>query len=92
MLGRKEDAIKEAQDAVEKLPVSKDATYGALVLINSAVVDTWTGQIDEAFAKLETLEKIPCGIYYGQLKRDSLWDPLRNDARFNKLLAELAPR
>jgi serine/threonine protein kinase len=91
LLGRKEDAIKEAQDAVEKLPISKDAVYGALVLINSAVVATWTGHIDEAFAKLETLAKIPAGIYYGQLKRDPLWDPLRKDARFSKLLAELAP-
>jgi tetratricopeptide (TPR) repeat protein len=92
LLGRKEDAIKEAAGALEKLPISKDATYGPLILINSAIVDTWTGQTDEAFAKLDTLAKIPAGIYYGQLKRDPLWDPLRNDPRFHKLLAELAPQ
>jgi TolB-like protein len=92
LLGRKEDAIKEATDALAKLPISKDATYGPLILINSAIVDTWTGRIDQAFAKLDTLAKIPAGIYYGQLQRDPLWDPLRHDARFNKLLAELAPQ
>jgi serine/threonine protein kinase/Tfp pilus assembly protein PilF len=91
LLGRKEDAIKEAEDALEKLPISKDATYGPLVLINSAIVDTWTGQTNQAFTKLETLAKIPSGIYYGQLKRDPLWNPLRSDPRFKKLLSKLAP-
>jgi serine/threonine protein kinase/tetratricopeptide (TPR) repeat protein len=90
LLGRKAAALKEAADALEKLPISKDATYGPLILINSAIVDTWTGQIDQAFTKLDTLIKIPAGIYYGQLKLDPLWDPLRNDPRFSKLLAELA--
>jgi hypothetical protein len=31
------------------------------------------------------------GVFYGPLKLDPLWDPLRNDPRFDKLLAELAP-
>jgi hypothetical protein len=29
--------------------------------------------------------------YYGVLKLDPDWDPLRKDPRFDKLLAELAP-
>jgi serine/threonine-protein kinase len=74
------------------LPISKDTLNGPGVLANSAVVNAWTGQIDEAFRKLETLARTPFGIYYGQLKKDPVWDPLRQDPRFEKLLAELAPR
>ena len=36
--------------------------------------------------------KTPFGIYYGELKRDPFWEPLRQDPRYNKLLAELAPK
>jgi hypothetical protein len=38
------------------------------------------------------LAKVPYGIFYGQLKRDPEWEPLRRDLRYEKLLAELAPR
>ena len=41
---------------------------------------------------LGPLAKTPNGIYYGGLKLDPLWDPLRKDSRFDKLLDELAPR
>jgi hypothetical protein len=34
----------------------------------------------------------PSGVFYGELKREVYWDPLRQDPRFEKLLAELAPR
>jgi hypothetical protein len=40
---------------------------------------------------LRSLTKVPNGIFYGQLKRDSYWEPLRQDPRYEKLLAELAP-
>jgi serine/threonine protein kinase/Tfp pilus assembly protein PilF len=92
LLGRNEAAIKEAQSAVDMQSISEDPLGGPAVLANSAVVNAWTGQIDEAFGKLETLAKIPFGIYYGQLRKDPLWDPLRQDPRFDKLLTELAPR
>ena len=32
------------------------------------------------------------GVPYGVLKVDPNWDPLRKDPRFEKFLAELAPR
>jgi hypothetical protein len=92
LLGHREDAISEAKRAVELLPVSKDALSGPLLVLNLAVVYAWTNESDMAIRTLEPSIKIPASIYYGQLKRDPLWDPLRKDSRFEKFLAELAPK
>jgi serine/threonine protein kinase/tetratricopeptide (TPR) repeat protein len=89
LLGRKSDAIAEAKRAAQMLPVSKDAVDGPGVLLNLAAVYAWTNELDLAFETLES-SKIPNGIYYGQLKSDPYWDPLRKDPRFEKMLAELA--
>jgi len=91
LLERKEDANREIENAVSMLPIEKDPLDGPCVIANTAVVHAWTGAIDKAFSELEVLAKIPRGVYYGQLKKDPLWDPLRKDPRFDKLLAELAP-
>jgi hypothetical protein len=85
-----EDSIREAENAVAM--TAKDAMNGPSVLGNSAVVHAWTGATDKAFAELGVLTKMPYGLYYGQLKLNPLWDPLRKDPRFDKLLGELAPR
>jgi hypothetical protein len=92
LLNRKETAITEAKRAVEMLPTSKDAMEGPGVELNLAVVYAWTNELDPAFEKLSALTKVANGILYGQLKCDPLWEPLRRDPRYEKLLAELAPR
>jgi len=48
--------------------------------------------LDLAFEKLTTSVRTPAGVHYGELKLDPSWDPLRKDPRFDKLLAELAPK
>jgi TolB-like protein len=92
LLERKDDANAEIERAVSMLPIEKDPLDGPCVLANSAVVHAWTGEIDKAFTELEVPAKVPRGVYYGQLKLDPLWDPLRKDPRFDELLAELAPK
>ncbi len=91
-LNKKEAAIAEAKRAVEILPISKDAVDGPEIAINLAVVYAWTQELDMAFETLGPLTKTPRGIYYGNLKLNPYWDPLRKDPRFEKLLAELAPK
>jgi serine/threonine protein kinase/Flp pilus assembly protein TadD len=91
LLKRNEEAVAEGQRAVETLPASMDALDGPCLVMNLAVVYAWTGQIDQAFKELATSAKTPHGIYYGQLKKSPLWDPLRKDPRFDELLAQLAP-
>jgi len=92
LLALKQDAIAEAQRAVEMLSISKDVMDGPSILMNLAVVYAWTDEPDLAFEKLGLLTRTPHGIYYGQLKLERLWDPLRTDPRFDKLLAQLAPK
>ena len=91
-LGRKLDAIEEAKRAVAMLPVSEDAVDGPSLLYNLAAVYGMMNEQDLAFQELAVSAKIPGGVSYGDLKLDACWDPLRNDPRFDKLLAELAPR
>jgi TolB-like protein/Tfp pilus assembly protein PilF len=92
LLNNKEVAISEAKHAIELWPISKDAVYGRSMEMNLAVVYCWTNELDLAFEKLSSLTKVPNGIFYGQLKRDPYWEPLRQDPRYEKVLAELAPR
>jgi hypothetical protein len=92
LLGKKQDAIAEGKRAVEMLPTSKDAVSGPGMILNLAAIYAWTNEVNLAFEVLSPLIKMPNGIYYGQLKRDPYWEPLRKDPRFDKLLAELAPK
>jgi tetratricopeptide (TPR) repeat protein len=91
LLNDKESAISEAKRAVEMLPISKDAVDGPSMVYNLAMVYAWTNEQDLAFQGLGPMTKIPNGIYYGDLTFDQDFYPLRKDARFEKLLAELAP-
>jgi TolB-like protein len=90
LLDNKEAAVSEAKRAVELLPISRDVFDGPGIVMNLAVVYAWTNEADLAFEKLGPLTKTPFGIFYGQLKRDPYWDPLRKDPRFDKLLAEFS--
>jgi hypothetical protein len=92
LLNNKEAAISEAKRAMEMLPISEDAVDGPGMVVQLAVVYAWTNELDLAFEVLDTLTKTPSGIYYGDLKLNAYWDPLRKDPRYEKLLAELAPR
>jgi hypothetical protein len=91
-LGRKQKAIQEARQATEMLPISKDAVEGPPLVSKLALVYAWTNEPDLAFQELTISIKMPAGVHYGELKLDPAWDPIRTDPRFEKLLAELAPR
>jgi serine/threonine protein kinase/tetratricopeptide (TPR) repeat protein len=92
LLAKKQDAITEVKRATEMLPISRDAVNGPEVVKNLVIVYAWTGESELSFEALVPLTKMPFGIDYGDLKRDALLDPLRKDPRFEKLLAELAPK
>jgi TolB-like protein/class 3 adenylate cyclase/Flp pilus assembly protein TadD len=92
VLGRKEDALREGERAIELIPVTKDALIGNALLCRLAGVYAQAGEADRAFNLLDKVAKIPFGVSYGSLKLDSVWDPLRRDPRFDKIVASLAPK
>ncbi len=91
-LGRKEDALREARRACELLPIAADAVDGVAYAANLAQVYLWTGEKDLALDQLERVERVPNLVSYGYLKLQPIWDPLRGDPRFEKLVASLAPK
>ena len=91
-LGNKKEATQEGRRAVELLPVSKDSINGALLVQYLAVIYAWIGQKDLALEQLAIVTKLPGDLTYGQLRLDPLWDPLRGDPRFERMIAEMAPK
>jgi TolB-like protein/Tfp pilus assembly protein PilF len=91
-LGQKDLAIREAQHAIDLMPVSKDIYDGALVLEGLAQVYTWSGDRDRAIELVQKLLTMPGYINYGRLKLHPLWSPLRGDPRFEKIVVSLVPK
>jgi tetratricopeptide (TPR) repeat protein len=90
-LGRKEEAIREARRAAELLPIAKDSGNGPTMVSNLALVYAWTGEHDRALEQLEKVATIP-GVWhdvvtYGDLLLNPCWDSLRDDPRFDKIVA-----
>jgi serine/threonine-protein kinase len=91
-LGRKEEALSEGRRALELLPVEKDALVGQYLIRYFAVIAAWVGEKDLACEQLAIAVRPPSNITYGELKLLPLWDPLRGDPRFEKIVASLAPK
>jgi hypothetical protein len=91
-LGQKEEALREGRRAVELLPVEKDAINGPAMIKYLAMIAAWIGDKDFACEQLGIAIRYPNAPSYGQLKLLPLWDPLRGDPRFEKIVASLAPK
>src|SRR5207249_10361819 len=67
-LGRKDDALREGQRAVELLPVEKDAMDGSAMIKYLAIIAAWVGNKDLACEQLASVISRPSGLSYGELK------------------------
>jgi TolB-like protein/Tfp pilus assembly protein PilF len=87
-LHRNTEAIRHAQQAVDLLPVAKDALGGPAVLAGLAEVQAHAGERGEAVNLLRQLLSIPAGVSVSiqRLKIDPIWDPIRHDPGFQQLL------
>jgi serine/threonine-protein kinase len=92
-LGRNPDALRVARQAADSLPIEKDALAGPNFLAALAEVEARTGKPEEAVQILRQLITAPAGgvVSIARLKIDPVWDPIRNDPDFQKLLSEPEP-
>ena len=100
-LGRREEALSEGRRAMElrarALPTAQDPMFGqhtneSFRIRSFAMICAWAGQRELALEQLEAVTKVPGGPSYGELRLDPMWDPLRGDPRFEKIVASLAPK
>jgi tetratricopeptide (TPR) repeat protein len=87
-LGRCEEALTEARRAVELLPEAKDAFDGPILVVTRARISMMCGDLDTALALLDRSLQTASGITLPELRLDPVWDPLRSDPRFSKMLAK----
>jgi hypothetical protein len=97
-MGRKNDAIAEGKRAVELKPESKDAVDGSLMNGYLALIYAHVGENDFAIPLIERLLTTPgavdstdYSITINDLKHRWEWDPIRDDPRFQKLVAQDVP-
>jgi TolB-like protein/class 3 adenylate cyclase/Tfp pilus assembly protein PilF len=99
-LGDKTAALDLSARAMAVNPVEKDAVTGPIPLEVLARVAARAGDSDRAIATLEKLLSTPYNgalaagmpLTPALLRLDPMFDPIRNDPRFQKLVASPAPK
>ena len=98
-LGDKAAALAHSEQAIAAVPIEKDALDGPASIEFLARVAAGLGDADRAIAVLQKLISTPYAGPLGPsapltpalLRLDSMFDPLRNDPRFQKLCQEKQP-
>jgi tetratricopeptide (TPR) repeat protein len=85
-LGEKDQALAEINRATELLPERKDAFGGPEITASAAEIHAIIGDAAGAVAILDGLLSRPSSITVPMLKVNPIWDPIRNDPRFQALL------
>ena len=89
-LGDAASAIREGQKAMAIDPTSSDPFEGPMWEESMAEIYAMLGDADHAIPILQRLIKIPSftAITPSMLRISTIWDPIRNDPRFQELVAE----
>jgi TolB-like protein/Flp pilus assembly protein TadD/predicted Ser/Thr protein kinase len=87
ILGRRDDALREARTAAHP-GIKLMGNWGRLFDHGVARVHILTGDHDLAISELEHLLSVPSDVTGARLRLDPIYDPLRDNPRFQALLTK----
>jgi len=87
LAGRKEEGLREAARAVELDPLERSPMSGAQLLFDYVQTLLMAGETDKAISTLERCLTNPGFVTPAWLKVDTTYDSLRQNPRFQKLVA-----
>jgi TolB-like protein/DNA-binding winged helix-turn-helix (wHTH) protein/Tfp pilus assembly protein PilF len=86
-LGERDAAFAQVRRALDDMPLSADAVSGAAVASLAAGFYALAGDTERAFELLERSLAVPAGEHAAATRMSPIFDPLRDDPRFEALLA-----
>jgi serine/threonine-protein kinase len=87
-LGRRTDAVREGLEAERMIPASTDPMQRAFLTFALARIYAVLGEEEAAIERLEYLMSVPSLVSAPLLRVDPTWEPLRGNARFQRLVEE----
>ena len=84
----KEKALREGRRALELIPVAEDSIRGPQTKVFLAIIAAWVGEKELACQQLAVALRFHTPLSYGELKLVPLWDSLRGEPCFEKLVEE----
>ena len=85
-LDRREGALREARWLQQSVIYRRDANFGGWLAEHRAQILAQAGEAEAAIDELERLLARPSWVSAHKLRLDPLWDPIRDDPRFQALL------
>ena len=91
-INKKKEAIKIADRLTREWPISRDALNSPEFMIVAAIIYANAGEYELALDLIEEMLSVPGYLTSVLLKRDPIWDTVRNHPRFKEITSKYSGR